>query len=94
MQLANLGIKDFLAIRSMHKQADRDDAVTKFNDPNHPSRTLVTSLRLCATAVNLQRSCCAVVFVDVPTNAQTAAQGVDRFEEILGQVFVKGPFHV
>lgn len=49
----------------MHSQMERDAAVKKFNDPEDDNSILVTSLRISSTAVNLQYTCCDVVFVDV-----------------------------
>ena len=64
------------------KQRDRDAAVNAFNDPNNPVQILVTSIRISATALNLQHDCSDVVFLDVPTNAQQALQAGARVVRI------------
>ncbi|KAL8709720.1 MAG: hypothetical protein Q9225_007403 [Loekoesia sp. 1 TL-2023] len=89
MWLTNLGM-EVLAVRSVHKQADRDRAIERFNNPADSAKTMTTSLRVASTALNLQYGGCDVAFVDVPTNAQSAtatAPGVEctlqRAEEVI-----------
>lgn len=49
-----------------------------FNDADHPVNVLVGSLRISATALNLQRNCSEVIFIDVPVNENTAKQAAGR----------------
>ena len=55
-----------LSIRARHKQAEREAAVSAFNDGANPVQVLVTSVKVSATSINLQKDCADVVFVDVP----------------------------
>ena len=63
-----------LDIRAVYKLAERDGATNSFNDPNSNVQILVTSLRISATAINLYHNYSDVIFVDTPSNAQTALQ--------------------
>ena len=67
-----------MAIRAIHKPADRDLAVDEFNNADHPSRVLVVSLRIFVTSVNLQKCCYDAVLIDVSTNAQTLIRAGGR----------------
>ncbi|KAI4154772.1 MAG: hypothetical protein LQ341_000297 [Variospora aurantia] len=75
--LANLSLP-FIAIRSMHKLADRDHALERFNDPDDPAKGLVTSLAVGGTSSNMQHGGADVLYVDAWTNAQIAIQGSGR----------------
>lgn len=46
-----------------------------FNDSHNEAQILVISLPIFATAINLQRACSEVIFVDVPTNAKYGPSG-------------------
>ena len=65
-------------IRAQHKTAERDDIVDAFNDKSNPLQILITSLRISATALNLQNDCSDVIFIDTPSNAQNALQAGGR----------------
>ena len=67
-----------IAIRARHDPGERDETVAQFNDKNCPVQCLVTSLRISATALNLQKDCLDVIFIDPPSNAQTALQAGGR----------------
>lgn len=53
-----------IAIQSMHKQADREMAMERFNDPDDAARILVTSHKVSGVSANLQGECRAVLFHD------------------------------
>ena len=71
-----------VGIRAQHKAAERDDIVESFNDRASNLQILVTSLRISATALNLQNDCSDVIFVDTPSNAQSALQAGGRVSRI------------
>ena len=58
-----------------------DRKVVDFNDEEHPAPIIVTDVRISAPALNLQRCCSDVVFLDVPANASNALQAVGRSAE-------------
>ena len=58
-------------IRAQHKTAERDDLVDSFNDKTSNLQILVTSLRISATALNLQNDYSHVIFINTPSNAQS-----------------------
>ena len=67
-----------LTIRARHKSSERDRAVALFNDPESAFQVLVTNVKVSSTALNLQGDCSAVIFVDVPSNAQSTPQAAGR----------------
>lgn len=64
------------SILAVHKAQDRKDIIHDFHEKGRKINFLVTSLRISATALDLQKDCCDMVFMDVPTNAQIALQGM------------------
>ena len=68
MLLLNFNV---LSIRAKHLLPEREVAVAAFNDPNNLFQVLVTSVKVSATSLNLQKDCADVIFVDVPSNAQS-----------------------
>ena len=64
------GRQDF-GPRSVSQVVEREAAVAAFNDANIPVQVLVTSMKVSATSINLQKDFADVVFVDVPSNAQS-----------------------
>ena len=77
LYLINLGF-NVLSVRASHKAVDREKVISAFKDPRHPVQILITSMRISATAINLQTTCSDVIFVDVPSNANTAQQAAGR----------------
>ena len=77
MFLYFLGFK-IAGIRAEHKTAERDDIVDGFDDKTSNLQILVTSLRISATALNLQNGCSDVIFIDAPSNAQSALKAGGR----------------
>ena len=67
-----------LTIRARHKSSERDRAIALFNDPESAFQVLVTNVKVSSTALNLQGDCSAVIFVDVPSNAQSTQQAACR----------------
>ena len=49
-----------------------------FNDKACTVHILITSNRISSTAINLQKDCSTVIFVDVPSNAQSTLQAAGR----------------
>ena len=60
-----------ISIRAKYKLKEREGAVAAFNDPDNPVQVLVTSLKVSSVAINLQRDCSDVIFVDVSSNTQS-----------------------
>ncbi|GAB7355830.1 hypothetical protein MBLNU459_g6497t3 [Dothideomycetes sp. NU459] len=67
----------FVTVKAEQTWAQRDRAVADFQDPLHPSRILITSLRIISTSLNLQ-SATRVIMVDVPPSAATYYQAMSR----------------
>ena len=60
-----------VTIRAKHKWNEREQVVREFNDRTSTVQVLVTSVKISSTSINLQKDCCCVCFVDVPSNAQS-----------------------
>ena len=71
-----------VGVRAQHKIAERDNIVDSFNDWTSNLQILVTSLRISATALNLQSGCSDVIFINTPSNAQSALQAGNRVSRI------------
>ena len=78
---------EFVSIRSVHTQAQRDQVVSDFNDPAHPAKVCVTSYRCSSTSSNLQKSCHNIVMLEVPGSGCTTNQTIGRVWR-MGQKFV------
>ena len=65
-------------IRAKHKLKEREDAVAVLNDSENPVQVPVTSVKVSSVAINLQRNCSDVIFVNVPSNAQSTAQSTEQ----------------
>ena len=79
MLLLNFNV---LSIRAKHLLSEREAAVTAFNDDQNPVQVLVTSVKVSATSLILQKDCADVIFVDVPSNAQSTQQAAGRVTRI------------
>lgn len=75
MLLLNFNV---LSIRAKHLLAEREAAVAAFNDFGNHVQVLVTSVKVSATSLNLQKDCADVIFVDVSFNAQSTQQAAGR----------------
>ena len=67
-----------LSICARHLVPEREAAVDAFNDVKNPVQVLVMSESVLAISLNLQKDCADVMFVDVPSNAQSTQQAVER----------------
>ena len=74
-----------LSIHAKHKASEREAAINAFNDKNNPVQVLITSLKVSSTALNLQKDCSDIVFVDIPRNTQLGQQAAGRVIR-LGQI--------
>ncbi|KAF6235521.1 hypothetical protein HO173_006204 [Letharia columbiana] len=54
-----------ISIRAKHRLKDREAAIAQFNDKTCPVQVLVTSVKVSATSVNLQKDCADTIFADV-----------------------------
>ena len=79
--LLNLGF-NVASIEAGHSSYERDEVVKAFNIPSSPIQILVTSLRVGATSSNLQKACHHLVFLDVPSAANTMIQAIGRLFRI------------
>ena len=69
-------------IRAKHKWNEREQVVRDFNDRVSTVQVLVTSVKISSTSINLQKDCCRVCFVDVPSNAQSVQRAGGRVVRI------------
>ena len=61
--------------------AERTRAIKNFNDPNHPSRVMIYSMRATAYGVNLQK-CSRVLIFSYPDNVNIIIQVISRVHRI------------
>ena len=63
-----------MRIHAKHKLKECEETVIAFSDSGNPVQVLVTSVKVSSVAINLQKDCSDVIFVDVSSNAQSTQQ--------------------
>jgi hypothetical protein len=81
-----LGI-ECLTIQADHTNTERGEIEDMFNDPHHPAKVLIASIRTTGTALNLQDQCSDVVLLDLPPNENLKIQCLGRLYRV-GQAFL------
>ncbi|MCJ1456175.1 hypothetical protein MMC28_006535 [Mycoblastus sanguinarius] len=71
--LSNIGVQ-CLTIRS----AEGLSAQKAFNDPEHASEILITTILVSGASLNLHHACANIVFIDVPNSANAMLQALHR----------------
>jgi SNF2 family DNA or RNA helicase len=72
-----LGI-DCLTIQAEHTNAERREIEDMFNDPRHPAKCLIASIRTSGTALDLQDQFSDVVLLDLTPNENLKIQCLGR----------------
>lgn len=71
-----------LTIQADHTNTERREIEDMFNDPKHPAKCLIASIRTSGTALNLQECCSDVVLLDLPANENLKIHSLGRLYRV------------